>query len=155
MIWHNLTHLDLSNNQVNKIDSSIFTLAPNLQYLDLSCNNLGQDFISKDTFTSKNGSNLVHLDLSNNPKIGRIKYKIRSLVNLKTLLLSNTGIDDLEFLTGDLVELKLLDCSNCNFSEYQMIERLSVLENLQEVRFFNNSIECNQYDYWVFRGQKN
>lgn len=141
--WENLQHLDISNNQISYLDCSIFYLARNLQYLDLSNNKLRE--ISATSFSLDQGVKLKYLDLSGNRQLKKLPsfYNVRLL---EKLIISNTFLDELSFLTSELVNLKYLDCANCQFSEYNMVVTLNLLPTLSSISFLGNSI-CQNHDY--------
>lgn len=153
--WKNLTHLNLSHNQITFLDSSIFHLCPQLKYLDLSHNKIKE--ITSGCFDLKyqwqsNGldsvdSNLQILDLSNNPKLFKIS-SMTSLSNLEKLNLSGCHLDNLSFLSKKLYNLKYLDLANNQFSEYEMITSLNLLPKLNNINLLNNNITVN-HDYRV------
>lgn len=100
-----LIKLDLSRNQLSILPSNVFELAPNIEIIDLSCNQIGTDGI--DEYTFETCTSLKQLDLSNN-RIGKIGENW--LAPLKSLQVLN--LNDNSDENGQKFQFKISDYSN-------------------------------------------
>ena len=107
---HNLVFLNLSENQIGKIEN--LQNCAKLQQLFLYCNSI------KKIENLDNNSNLIELNLSGN-KIRKVENIGNTLVNLESLMLSDNKIEYFEDINeiSQLPSLKKL-CFACeNFGE--------------------------------------
>lgn len=137
--WPQLKHLDLSNCQLTQLDLSLFRLTPNLEYLDLSNNQITS--VDKTCFYDNSTNNsLKSLDLSGNRKLEKLPT-MYLLTNLEKLVLHNTMISDVSFLTDDLKNLRYLDLSDCKITSFEFLDGLKLLRGLEHIILCNNPIE--------------
>ena len=142
------------------LDLSIFRLLPELEYLDLSKNRITE--IDKTCFydnrrensknheirpeppkTSKTPQNrLKTLDLSGNSKLSKIPT-LYLLKNLEKLILSETQISNLSFLTQNLENLSYLDVSNCKITDFEFLHGLKLLKSLKNINCYQNPVEIS------------
>ncbi|KAL1452060.1 hypothetical protein WDU94_006376 [Cyamophila willieti] len=122
-----LREIDLSHNQIEHIDSTMFIELPMITNLNLSYNRL--TILPDNTFISVN--TLIQLDLSSNPLRANFKELFHYLQKLKYLFLSNTNLMAFPYLP--LPDLLTLDMSNNNIKEFSenCAELLGKLRRLQ------------------------
>jgi len=88
----------------------------------------------------ENGCSLKTLILSGNMKLERIP-SMYLLQNLEKLLVNDTAITDLSFLTSELKRLVYLDASDCQISSFECVQGLKVLPKLSFLCMSGNAIE--------------
>ena len=136
--WLNLTTLDLSNNKIAHIDSSL-KLLPVLQQLNLGYN----EFVLLD-LQQISCPMLTHLRLEHN-EIHFVSGTSRDLRHLKSLILNHNKmqtLNGLESLPG-LIEL---DLSSNEIQNHQELEKLMVMAQLKYLLLTGNSI-CKDKAY--------
>lgn len=148
--WINLTTLDLRNNKIAYIDSSI-KLLPILQQLNLSYN----EFVLLD-LQQISCPTLTHLNLEHN-EIHFVSGTSRDLRHLKSLVLNHNKmqtLNGLESLPG-LIEL---DLSSNDISCHQEVEKLMVMSQLKYLLLARNPFgKSNSYRQVVlsyFKGRE-
>ncbi|CAL4065700.1 unnamed protein product, partial [Meganyctiphanes norvegica] len=123
-VWPKLKNINVSGNQITKIDISI-SLSPNIQTLNLSRNNLSvlENLIHL--------PHLVSLDLSNN-QFTTLEDMHTKLGNVVHLDLSQNDISSLQGLSKlySLSSLKIATNNICKISEVSHIASLPCLETL-------------------------
>merc|ERR1712241_314366 len=123
-------------------DLSLFRLLPELEYLDLSKNQITE--IDKACFYDGNEkgdyNQLKTLDLSGNKKLTKIPT-LYLLKNLEKMIISDTMVSDLSFLTANLERLSYLDASHCKITSFEMLDGLKLLKTLTNVLFYGNPVE--------------
>lgn len=132
-----MTHLNVTNNYLKRLDKDTFVGLKSLVDLNLSSNQLVD--IHSQTF--KDLALLERLDLSNNKLVGFKKDTLESLTSLKLLSLRNNSILDLPtFNFAFLVRLEFLDMS---LNLVQEIPRHGIpyLKELKHLDFNNNVID--------------
>ena len=135
--WVNLTNLDLSNNKIAYVDSSL-KLLPVLQQLNLSYN----EFVLLD-LQQICCPTLTHLNLAHN-EIHFVSGTSRDLRHLKSLVLNHNKmqtLNGLESLPG-LIELNL---SNNDISNLQEVEKLMVMSQLKYLLLAGNQCCKSKY----------
>lgn len=106
----NLTSLNASNNNLDKINLSTLT---SLQTLNLSNNNLS-------TIDLSNNNTLVNLNISNNNLNGYV-LNLTSKPNLTSINVSNTNLLGLNIANGNNTSITSFNATNCvNFSCIQV-----------------------------------
>ncbi|KAL8602534.1 hypothetical protein ACOMHN_058472 [Nucella lapillus] len=114
----NLRHLDLGDNLLPVVQLSHFKALPNLRYLVLAGNPLAPHIIDNDDVRAT-VSHVLYLDIS------RVKMKTFSTAslsltpNLKSLNLSQNGIEQLEGSFEILKQLSVLDIRGCALETFQ------------------------------------
>lgn len=103
--------LDLSNQQLEKIPSSVFEQT-NLEELDISGNSISGSIQAEIRQLTK----LKILNASNNLMTG-VPAEIGQLTSLSVLDLSNNQLTGLPYELGNLNNLKILNISGNNYSE--------------------------------------
>lgn len=141
---NNLTHLNLSTNDLQNFPPMIFTSLPNLNTLDLSHNTvdvcyssnymglsgcvewssmaslkqlyLADCSIQNVPSSAFKGTSLTHLELSNNPNLHLKQQSLKGLANtLQHLGIGNTGLQDFDF--SPYTNLKSLNISRNSLSK--------------------------------------
>ncbi|KAK2870231.1 hypothetical protein QQF64_021804 [Cirrhinus molitorella] len=138
---NNLTHLNLSTNDLQNLPSRIFSSLPKLRTLDLSYNTVDVCYLPSSSgcllwsniFSLKQlylvgcsiqnipsstfkGTPLTHLELSNNPDLNLKTESLEGLANtLQHLGLGNTGLRDFDF--SPYSHLKFLNISRNSLPE--------------------------------------
>ncbi|KAG0713362.1 Nischarin [Chionoecetes opilio] len=122
--WLLLTDVDVSCNQINKIDDSV-ALAPNIEKLNLSCNKLS----SVESLTKL--PHLVSLNLSNN-LFGVLESMHTKLGNVVDLDLSQNSLTSVKGLSKlySLASLNVSTNNICEIAEVSHIAGLPCLETL-------------------------
>ncbi|XP_064097474.1 nischarin-like isoform X1 [Macrobrachium nipponense] len=130
-IWALLTDVDVSFNEISKIDDSI-TLAPNIEKLNLSNNKLS----SIDSLTSL--PHLVSLNLSSNlfSELDEMHTKLGNVVELN---LSQNNLKSLKGL-GKLYSLTSLNVSTNNILEIVEVSHISRLPCLETLIITGNPV---------------
>ncbi|XP_066972902.1 nischarin-like isoform X3 [Macrobrachium rosenbergii] len=130
-IWALLTDVDVSFNDISKIDDSI-TLAPNIEKLNLSNNKLS----SIDSLTSL--PHLVSLNLSSNlfSELDEMHTKLGNVVELN---LSQNNLKSLKGL-GKLYSLTSLNVSTNNILEIVEVSHISRLPCLETLIITGNPV---------------
>lgn len=123
-VWPKLKNIDVSGNQITKIDISI-SLSSNIQTLNISRNKLS--FLENLTYLP----HLVSLDLSNN-QFTTLEGLHTKLGNVVDLDLSQNDISSLQGLSKlySLSSLKIATNNICKISEISHIASLPCLETL-------------------------
>ncbi|XP_066246801.1 protein toll-like [Euwallacea similis] len=133
----NVTHLDLSLNQIRFLNKSLFFTAPNMEFLNLS-NNYLQAF-EEGTFQTI--SKLQNLDLSLNMNL---TFKARTFSNLSTLKSLNLSGCQISKVPTSFLEkceqLLVLNISNNGILHLED-NSLASLSNLQILDLSRNSIK--------------
>ncbi len=103
-IGQTLRRLDLSNNHIEHLDSTMFADVPTLTFLNLSNNKL--NILPDNVFTSI--GNLLTLDISANPLRANFKELFHYVQKLRNLNLAETGLSEVPHLPlPNLVTLRL------------------------------------------------
>lgn len=132
-----MTHLNLTNNFLKRLDKDTFVGLKGLVDLDLSSNEL----FDIHPLTFKDLSSLERLDLSNNKLVEIKKDTFGPLTSLKLLSLRNNTILDLPTLNfGFLVHLEFLDMS-LNLVQEIPKHGIPYLKELKHLDFNTNVIE--------------
>ncbi|XP_017772612.1 PREDICTED: nischarin [Nicrophorus vespilloides] len=139
MIWTSLTLLDLSSNNLDRIDETI-KLLPNLERLILNNNKIKQ---LDNLFML---SNLRHLHLSNN-KLVKCDDMHTKLGNITTLDLSQNGLWRVDGLSK-LYSLEHLDLSTNNIMKVENVACLGNLPCLENISLTGNPVSTT-IDYRV------
>ena len=129
--WPFLTDVDVSHNEITKIDDSV-ALAPNIERLDLSSNKLS----SVDNLT--NLPHLVSLNLTNNSftELGEMHTKLGNVVDLD---LSQNNLKSLKGLEK-LYSLASLNVSTNNILEIAEVSHISRLPCLETLIITGNPV---------------
>ena len=138
----NLKVLDLSNRNLNKIDSNAFKGLTKLEILDLSNNEIEEIQVGlfKELFI------LEKLNLSNNKIKKIVRKSFLGLVNLKTLCLDNNEIKRLfdgSFL--GLSKLNLLKLNNNRLIEIYFKCFDDVENSIEVIQLFNNDLSITNF----------
>ncbi|MFS4483172.1 leucine-rich repeat domain-containing protein [Hyunsoonleella sp. 2307UL5-6] len=128
----NVSKLDLSNQNLTKIPTEIFSLK-NLKSLDLSNNKIST--IPSDILKLKQ---LKKLDISNN-KISNFYAKICHLPKLQVLNLNNNSIKTIPKQIKHLVELRVFSIANNYLLSFP--DEISELNKLLKINFSKNQFE--------------
>lgn len=136
-----LRDIDLSHNQIEHIDSTMFIELPMITNLNLSNNRL--TILPDNTFISVN--TLIQLDLSFNPLRANFKELFHYLQKLKYLYLSNTNL--LSFPQLPLPDLLTLDISNANI-ETVPEKSAELLGKLRKLILSGNQIQSVPSHIW-------
>lgn len=132
-----MTHLNLTNNFLKRLDKDTFVGLKGLVDLDLSSNEL----FDIHPLTFKDLSSLERLDLSSNKLVEIKKDTFGPLTSLKLLSLRNNTILDLPTLNfGFLVHLEFLDMS-LNLVQEIPKHGIPYLKELKHLDFNTNVIE--------------
>ncbi|XP_067097416.1 nischarin isoform X1 [Osmerus mordax] len=135
--WKTLTTLDMSHNQISRIDDSV-KLIPKVEFLDLSYNSLSLVENLQHLY------NLIHLDLSYN-KLTVLEGVHTKLGNIKTLNLAGNQLDSLLGLSK-LYSLVNLDLSGNKLGQLEEIRNIGALPCLEKLSLTNNPM-CIIPDY--------
>ncbi|KAI5697778.1 hypothetical protein M8J75_015495 [Diaphorina citri] len=136
-----LRDVDLSHNQIEHIDSTMFIELPMITNLNLSNNRL--TILPDNTFISVN--TLIQLDLSSNPLRANFKELFHYLQKLKYLYLSNTNLNSFPHLP--LPDLLILDMSNNNIDS--VTENCAeLLGKLRRLNLSGNQIQAVPSNIW-------
>ncbi|XP_048030794.1 transforming growth factor beta activator LRRC33 [Megalobrama amblycephala] len=175
---NNLTHLNLSTNDLQKLPSRIFTSLPNLSTLDLSHNavdvcylpnyksfsgcvvlsnmvSLKQLYLAGCSIQNIpssvfKGTPLTHLELSSNPDLHLKQESLEGLANtLQHLGLGNTGLQDFDF--SPYSQLKSLNI--CRNSLLEIPESLMAL-NLKLLDLRDNMLTTIQSQHASMLAQR-
>ncbi|XP_008227120.2 PREDICTED: receptor-like protein 12 [Prunus mume] len=171
-IPRHLTELNLYGNQLNGTIPSWLGSLPSLEWLDLGINQLSGNIIE---FQSRS---LSRLSLSANKLDGVIPRSIYELVNLRWLDLSSNNLGgNLEFEKFSKLrslsalnlsfnhlsvsfnhlnnntwpQLRLLDLSSCNISEFPYVLRIS--QNLERLYLSHSRIQADIPKWWLDLGK--
>ena len=107
----NLQYLDLSNNNINNIDANDFSSLANLKHMDLSSNELQS--VPQNQFRYL--QNLTYLNLATN-KLDSL-YALKGLQNIQTLIVSSNSLTTLPvFLLKEPFSLQRVDLGDNQFS---------------------------------------
>lgn len=136
-----LRDIDLSHNQIEHIDSTMFIELPMITNLNLSNNRL--TILPDNTFISVN--TLIQLDLSFNPLRANFKELFHYLQKLKYLYLSNTNL--LTFPHLPLPDLLILDMDNANI-ETVPEKSAEQLGKLRKLTLSGNQIQSIPSHIW-------
>ncbi|CAH0546122.1 unnamed protein product [Brassicogethes aeneus] len=137
---NSLVNLDLSHNQINKLNPDIFGTLQNLENLDLSFNNIAE--VPQKTLQSLH--NLRNLNISSN-KLTVFQTGLYSgLPQLRVLNFSHNALEDVE-ITGvfTLHSLHALDLSYNNLNDLDYIALISRLPRLNYLQLQNNVLPCD------------
>ncbi|XP_055299406.1 toll-like receptor 7 [Sitodiplosis mosellana] len=135
----NLTHLDVSHNQLTAIQPLLFFNAEKLARADFSRNAINQ----VDPLAFMGANNLKSLDLSHN-NINQVDSKVFSTPKLSELNLSNNNLSIFEEHTFDnITELKHLNLSFNPIGDLK-IEIFTYLTNLETLDLKNTGIASIQ-----------
>ncbi|VAI82053.1 unnamed protein product [Triticum turgidum subsp. durum] len=125
--WHNLTKLNISNNNIMGNIPTSMGLLSQLKVLDLSSNKLEGELPSK----LGNVKSLFHLSLADNLLYGSIPQEIGALYNLEILDLSSNNLSgSIKGSVEHCLKLRFLKLSHNNF-EGNIPTELGVVSSLQ------------------------
>uniref|UniRef100_A0A8D8QA40 Chaoptin n=1 Tax=Cacopsylla melanoneura TaxID=428564 RepID=A0A8D8QA40_9HEMI len=136
-----LRDIDLSHNQIEHIDSTMFIELPMITNLNLSHNRL--TILPDNTFISVN--TLIQLDLSSNPLRANFKELFHYLQKLKYLFLSNTNLMSFPYLP--LPDLLTLHMSNNNIKEFTE-NCAELLGKLRRLTLSGNQLQAVPSHMW-------
>ncbi|XP_022746296.1 uncharacterized protein LOC111296318 [Durio zibethinus] len=139
-----LTHLDLSDNQLETIEPKCLESLCNLREIDLSNNVIDQE-VSEIIASLPRCSldRLESLNIASNKLSGYLPDQLGQFKNLAYLSLSNNSISGpIPFSIGKLSSLKVLDVSH-NRLNATLPQSLGQLGNLEDLDVSNNMLEGN------------
>ncbi|KAL0278122.1 UNVERIFIED_CONTAM: hypothetical protein PYX00_000030 [Menopon gallinae] len=142
-IGYTLRHLDMSDNHIEHLDSTMFQEIPFLVNLNLSSNKL--TILPDNVFVWV--GNLLVLDLSNNPLRSNFKELFHNIQKLKKLKLSNTGLVNIPTLP--LPNLTVLDLSS-NYIENVYINSVEHLSKLRTLILSDNKLTVVPSNVWNY-----
>lgn len=113
--FRNLEYLDLSNNDIEKLDVDFLKSFKRLEVLDLERNKISS--LDEDFCRLSDNECLTHLNLKKN-KISSISADVVHFKSLQFLNLSENPIGKIPKFLGDLPNLKILFANDCGAREW-------------------------------------
>lgn len=136
----NLENIYLSHNQLTVLNSSLFSVAPNLLHLDLE-NNLLSFYLTATTFLGTIKLELLNLAGNKIETIGNV-FSENSLKTLRTLNVSSNPLKTVKQLgvSFNASSIEVIDLSDDNITTLES-NTFAGLANLKNVNLSNNNIE--------------
>lgn len=134
--WNNLEKMDLSFNNLNRIDNSL-EFVQNLRYLNISHNKLSN-------IDSLNVlPNLIMIDFSFNRLTKMPCFHVEALGKIETINLNHNLIESLNGISKLEVLLELNLANNC-FVDHKDINSLSIFQSLRCLQLSGNPLSFHQ-----------